>query len=91
MAVVSLDQIADRIIKEQELIIGPVAWSEARKVRGLEINGGVHITADPKEVLNNLVAQYRQLFGRASDEVCKHAVASLLTDLPVDQIPSSLR
>ena len=30
-------QIAKRIIKEQELVIGPLAWEEARKVQGLQV------------------------------------------------------
>jgi len=31
------DQISVRIIKEQELIIGPLAWEEAKKVPGLKV------------------------------------------------------
>ena len=31
------DQISVRIIKEQSLIIGPLAWDEARKVSGLSV------------------------------------------------------
>ena len=30
----TLDSIAVKIIKEQELVIGPLAWSEAQKVPG---------------------------------------------------------
>ena len=33
----TLDNIAVRIIKEQELVIGPLAWTEAGKVIGLHI------------------------------------------------------
>ena len=47
-----------RIIKEQELIIGPVAWNEARKVQGLTVIDStkeeVDINGDEKEVLNVL-------------------------------------
>lgn len=88
------DQISIRIIKEQELIIGPLAWIEASKVTGLSVHeqGVVNIDGDNKQAtIDALVAQYERLFGRASREVCKHAVAGLIADLPPDQIPSSLK
>jgi hypothetical protein len=89
------EQISVRIIKEQELIIGPVAWDEAKKAVGLNIidksKGEVSFDRDPKEVLNNLVAQYARLFGRASNEVCKEVVQDLVADLPTDQVPESLK
>ncbi len=90
----TFDKISSRIIKEQELIIGPLAWEEAGKVPGLVINqrqGEVNVTGDQKEVLNKLVAQYTRLFGRASAEVCKAAVQDLLVELPKDQVPASLQ
>jgi hypothetical protein len=89
------DQISIRIIKEQELIIGPVAWDEARKVSGLHIvdqkKGQVTVDRDPKDVVNRLVNQYTFLFGRTSNEVCKEAVQDLVAELPKDQVPSSLQ
>ncbi len=89
-----LDQIANKIIKEQELIIGPVAWYEAKKVQGLNItgqNGEVRIDSDNTSVIDSLVKQYEHLFGRASREVCREAAAPLLATLGPDQIPASLR
>ena len=90
-----LDQIATRIIKEQELIIGPIAWLEAEHVQGLTLDD--HTAAqiadgagDPKEVVNQLVGRYERLFGRASREACKDAVASLLAELTPSEIPSML-
>lgn len=89
------DQISVRIIKEQELIIGSLAWDEARKVPGLKIinqnNGEVAFEGEGKEVINKLVSQYSRLFGKASSEACKDAVQDLLADLPKEQIPSSLQ
>lgn len=91
----SLNNIAIRIIKEQELIIGPLAWNEAEKVNGLkvtithdrvEFNNG-----DERIVVDQLVARYERLFGRASREVCRHAAASLIAELPADQVPASLK
>ena len=88
-------QIAIRIIKEQELIIGPVAWEEAKKVAGLNVvdskKGEVAFSGDGMEIVNKLVSQYERLFGRASHEVCKEAVQDLIAELPADQVPSSLK
>lgn len=89
------DQISVRIIKEQELIIGPIAWSEANKVLGLKVidqdKGDVTLEGDSKMVLDKLVAQYEKLFGQASTEACKEAVQDLIVELPQDQIPNSLK
>ena len=90
-----LTQIASKIIKEQELVIGPLAWSEARKVQGLRVDsqkGEVNISnGDPKATVDRLVAQYERLFGRASHQVCREAAASLVAGLSLAEIPLSLR
>ena len=91
----TLDQIAVKIIKEQELVIGPLAWSEAGKVSGLQVvdqkKGEVELkNGDPKEVVNRLVAQYERLFGSASHEVCKDAVRSIIAEMQPAEVPSSL-
>lgn len=89
-----LAQLADHIIKEQELIIGPVAWEEAEKVSGLRINVQSHevdIEGDARDVLERLVAQYEKLFGAASREVCRDAVRPLLAQVPQDEIPAVLK
>lgn len=88
------DQIGIRIIKEQELIIGPIAWSEAIKVNGLSVisqkSGEITISGDNKQIIDTLVSRYVRLFGRASQEVCKEATHDLITQLPKEQIPVSL-
>lgn len=89
-----LDQIATKIIKEQELVIGPLAWSEAKKVGGLVVSnqvGEVTIEGDKKQAIDNLVARYDRLFGRASHEVSRDAAAALLADLLPTDIPASLK
>lgn len=91
----TLDQIAGKIIREQEFIVGPIAWNEAKKVVGIRIiNPITHTVAiengDGKEVINKLVGQYERLFGRASHEVCRDAVASIIAELPLADVPSSL-
>ena len=91
----TLDQIVIKIIKEQELIVGPLAWSEAGKVKGLRIIDSkkgevIFDNGDQKEVINRLVSQYDRLFGRASHGVCREAVVSLIADLQPSEVPSSL-
>jgi hypothetical protein len=91
----TLDQIATKIIKEQELIIGPIAWQEAEHVQGLKLEDhtSVHIIEtepDRKQVVDQLVGRYERLFGRASREVCREAVAAIIADLSPTDIPTSL-
>lgn len=90
------DQISTRIIKEQEAIIGPLAWSEAEKVKGVHIlnrsTGEVSVeNGDNRLIIDDLVHQYEHIFGRASREVCREAAASLVGDLSPSEVPSSLR
>lgn len=88
-------QIAVRIIREQELVIGPLAWDEARKVSGLVVvdarAANLSFEGSAREVLDKLVARYERLFGRISREVCRGAAQSLLADLPQSEIPESLK
>lgn len=88
----TLDTVAEKIIAEQERVIGPLAWSEAKKVSGLEVSADNHVvlTDDAKSAIDRLVAQYERLFGRASHEVCREAAASLIAGLSPGEIPSSL-
>ena len=91
---VSFDQIPLRIIKEQELIIGPLAWDEAKKVSGLNIDQSTNLvsfTGDQKEIINRLVAQYERLFGKASHEVCREAVQDLIAEMSPEEVPDSLK
>lgn len=93
----TFEHIALKIIREQELLMGPVAWQQAGKVDGLQIldrsQGILYIDKkiDGKSVVNNLVERYGMLFGRAGREVCKEAVGALVADLEPSQIPSSLK
>ncbi|KKP43022.1 MAG: hypothetical protein A2639_01755 [Candidatus Staskawiczbacteria bacterium RIFCSPHIGHO2_01_FULL_34_27] len=89
-------QIVLRIIKEQEAVIGPLAWDEARKVQGIVVvdqkRGEINLqNGDTKEIIDKLVNQYERLFGRASREVCREAVQDLIAEMPPEEIPSSLK
>ena len=89
-------KIALRIIEEQELIIGPLAWNEARKVPGLRVidQKSKQIDFDngnSAQVIDKLVAQYDRLFGRASREVSREAAMPFLKNLNPTEVPLSLK
>ena len=87
-------QLAERIIKEQEGIIGPIALEQARKVQGLTVDWQKHEIAfegNKKDLVEKLVEQYQGLFGQASVEACKEAVKGIISDVPKDQVPQLLR
>lgn len=85
-------QMAEKIIKEQEGIIGPVALEQARKVDGLSVDWEKHevaLAGDEKAIVQKLVEQYQHLFGQTSVEVCKDAIRNL--QVPADNLPALLR
>jgi predicted house-cleaning NTP pyrophosphatase (Maf/HAM1 superfamily) len=84
--------LASRIIKQQEQIVGPLAWTEAAKVKGIVIdNGSVTLSGEGKPLIESLVSQYENLFGLASVEVCKEAVKPLLQSMKDEQLPAILK
>ena len=90
-------QISFRIIKAQEAVIGPIAWDEARKVPGVNIDQARSLiyfsdqTVNAKDAINNLVAQYERIFGKASHAVCRDAVQDIIAEIPPEEIPESLK
>jgi hypothetical protein len=85
--------LADKIIKEQESIIGPIAYEQASKVAGITIDPTSHaviLEGDKKDILGKLVTQYEMLFGRVSIEICKEAVRGIISQVPQDQVPQIL-
>lgn len=87
-------RIAEKIISEQEGIIGPVALEQARKVPGLTLNWPKHevvLVGDKKVIVEKLVEQYEYLFGQASVEVCKDAVKDIVSSIPKAQMPQFLQ
>ncbi len=87
------EEFVSRIIKEQELIIGPLAWREAKKVRGLQVSEKreVAVRGNVKEVLSELVRQYETLFGPASRQVCRDAVRNLVPTMSAKDVPDVLK
>ena len=87
-------QITEKIIQEQESVIGPIALEQAKKVPGLTINWENHeviLAGNEKEILNQLVNNYKHLFGQASVEVCKDAVRSITSSVPKSELPVLLQ
>lgn len=86
-------QAANQIIRQQQVIIGPIAYDQARKVEGLQISAGgdVTIVGDEKQVLANLVQRYSEFFGNASVEVCRDAVRELKPPLKPEELPDVLK
>ncbi|OGK11879.1 hypothetical protein A2954_05865 [Candidatus Roizmanbacteria bacterium RIFCSPLOWO2_01_FULL_37_12] len=87
-------KLAEKIIEEQETIIGPIALEQARKVTGLTINWQkreVSLEGNKTQILAKLVDQYKTLFGHASVEVCKEAVNQYRTQISSDLLPQVLR
>lgn len=89
------DQIAEKIIAQQEQIIGPVAVQQARQVDGITVDWGnnhtVTLEGNGKEILDDLINQYRELFGQIAVEVSKEAAAKLASGLTPDQLPELLK
>jgi hypothetical protein len=87
-------ELANRIIKEQESLIGPLALNEARKVSGIIVGSGsqenVEVQGDGKEIVGKLVEQYAKFFGKASIEVCKEAISPILSTLKPGDLPEIL-
>lgn len=87
-------QIVQKIIEKQEAIIGPVAVQQAQMVSNLEIDWAQHeisISGSPLTAVDDLVEQYKDLFGQIAVETCKEAVSKILIQLPVEQQPQSLQ
>ncbi len=88
------DQIAEKIIEQQEAIIGPIAVEQAKQITELKIDWPQHdvdVSGNPQHAINSLVEQYKELFGQIAIETCKEAAARYLSQLPADQIPNSLK
>lgn len=88
------NKAVNTIIKEQEQVVGEnVATMLAHKVNELQFSddGSVTISGDPKRVLESLVNQYSQLFGKASVQVCKEAITKMSPSFSSDELPDILK
>jgi len=86
-------EIVERIIKQQESIIGPIAIEQAEHVHNLKLDWSkkdISITGDGAKVVDELVDKYKELFGKISVEVCREAAEPLIKKLPEGKLPKTL-
>lgn len=86
--------VVEKIIQEQEKIIGPVALEQAQKVPGLKVDlekHDVQFDGNQTDVVEKLVEKYKEIFGQASVEVCKEAARKILVGVSKESIPLLLQ
>lgn len=86
-------EIAVKIIKSQEEIIGPIALKQAEQVAGLSVDWEskkVEIKSNSPRVIDALVNQYKALFGNIAVETCREVSRQLVTQLPPAERPQTL-
>ena len=91
-----MDKYSDAILKivnEQKLIIGPIAFDLAKRVQGVTVISEKEITiiGDPKSTLESVVVEYEKLFGRSSVEVSKEVIKKGNGVLQPEELPAILR
>lgn len=88
------NQIAQKIIEAQEQIIGPVAIQQAERVPLLVVDWQDHkvsINGNGAQVIDELVEQYKELFGQIAVQTCRESASRYLAQLPPDKLPKSLQ
>ncbi len=87
-------EAVQRIVREQENVIGPLALEQARRVHGQKIDLDKHqvsFSGNRTQILEHLVTQYQKLFGQASVQVCKDAARPFLAKMPPQEVPALLK
>lgn len=87
-------QAIEKIISEQEQIIGPIAVEQLSSIPGLKIdwpNHSVWVEGDSAEIVNQVIIRYRNFFGPAAVEVCKDAARDIIPRFGAQPTPSLLR
>lgn len=82
------------IVSGQQVIIGPMAISEANKVNGIKISpdlNTISVSSQSPEIITSLVRQYEKLFGRASVEACRDSIKEIIPNISSRDIPEFLR
>jgi len=89
------NQIASKIIKGQKVVIGPLALDQANQISGIKIVDKkkvvVEISGNGKNIIDQLVNQYAQIFGKASIEVCRDAISNIKSEVSAEDLPDVLK
>ena len=82
-----------KIIREQTLIVGPLARNLVEGLDDLVFNDDVdvEIKTDPKKALEEVVEQYGKVFGKTSIEVCKRVVRNMPSGFTESELPDVLK
>lgn len=87
-------EVVEKIVRQQERVIGPLALEQAHRVHGLKVDLDKHqisFSGNRTQIVQHLVMQYQKLFGQASVEVCRDAARPLLAKLPAKEVPALLK
>lgn len=85
-------KIVTKIVKDQTVIIGPIASEIAKRVSGLRFaETEVSFENDPKETISSLVIEYKKIFGDASVEICKESAHGIDVKVSDDDLPDILK
>jgi hypothetical protein len=84
--------LVKRIIEEQKLIMGPLAFELAKRTEGLKFENELtfNIEGEPKNVVTNLINQYKELFGDISVQVSRHALLDNAKSFTNEELPELL-
>lgn len=86
-------EVVFKIVREQEMVVGPLAIDLARNVNGLKVNNRneFSIEGDPKLALHELLMQYKKLFGELSLQVSKNALKDNIKNFQKGELPEILQ
>ncbi len=89
------NKLLSRILKEQENILGSLAWQIAEKSSGIIIvnkeSFDVSIIGEPKTVIDNFIFRCERIFGSFARDASKQAVSFLLAEMPLEDRPNRLK
>ncbi len=82
------------IIKSQEEVIGPLAWTEVGQVPNIVIkdkeNIQLEILGDPKKTIDSLLENFFNVFGPTALYVAKNSTYRLTKNMQTHQVPDKL-
>lgn len=85
-------EVAERIIRSQERVVGKAAWKLAKRVKHLDVDRSQQVTiadgADELDVLERLVREFTTITGELGARMCFMAAADILRANPAIDVPS---